>query len=370
VKHLDILAQGVKHWNDWRSHNRDVVPDLGSADLSGRNLEHIDLSDADLHHATLNGAILNGANLASANLSDAELHGAWLMLAKLPSANLQEAYCHSANFNHAILAGANLRGTTFRAADLQMANLDGADLTGANLLRANLAAASLRDADLSHANLLRAQLVDTDLHNATLNGCNVYGISVWDIRGKIREQKDLVITPPSAPSVTVDNLEVAQFIYLLLQNPKIRDIIDTVTSRVVLILGRFSDERKAVLDALRRELRERGLAPVLFDFDKPANKDTTGTVETLARMARMVIADLTDPSSIPHELATVVPYLRTTPVLPLRLKGSSGYSMFDDLLAYDRWVLPVHHYENAEALIAELAAVLAPAEERLKLLRP
>jgi len=170
--------------------------------------------------------------------------------------------------------------------------------------------------------------------------------------------------------MTVDNLEVAQFIYLLLSNPKIREIIDTITSRVVLILGRFTEERKAVLDALRNELRRRGLAPVLFDFDKPASKDTTGAIETMARMARMVIADLTDPSSIPHELATVVPYLRTTPVVLLRLKGTGGYSMVNDLLAYDRWVLPVHEYESEELLIAELGDVLAPAEERLKLLRP
>jgi hypothetical protein len=31
-------------------------------------------------------------------------------------------------------------------------------------------------------------------------------------------------------------------------------VIDTITSKAVLILGRFTDERKAVLDALREEL--------------------------------------------------------------------------------------------------------------------
>jgi hypothetical protein len=44
---------------------------------------------------------------------------------------------------------------------------------------------------------------------------------------------------------------------LLLHNQKVRDVIDTITSKVVLILGRFTDERKAVLDALREELRKR-----------------------------------------------------------------------------------------------------------------
>ncbi len=71
-------------------------------------------------------------------------------------------------------------------------------------------------------------------------------------------QLNLIITPPEEPTViTVDNLEVAQFIYLLLHNEKIRHVIDTITSKVVLILGRFTPERKVVLYALREELRKR-----------------------------------------------------------------------------------------------------------------
>ena len=52
--------------------------------------------------------------------------------------------------------------------------------------------------------------------------------------------------PPEESEVTVDDLEVAQFVYLLLHNEKVRRVIDTITSKVVLILGRFSiPERKA-----------------------------------------------------------------------------------------------------------------------------
>jgi hypothetical protein len=108
-------------------------------------------------------------------------------------------------------------------------------------------------------------------------------------------QEDLIITPGDEPGITVDNLEVAQFIYLL-HNEKIRDVIDTITSKVVPILGGFTEERKVVLDALREELRRRDYTPVLFDFDKPASKDLTATVQTLANMARFIIADVTDPS--------------------------------------------------------------------------
>ena len=164
------------------------------------------------------------------------------------------------------------------------------------------------------------------------------------------------------PVVTVDSIEIAQFIHLLLNDRSVRQIIDAVTSKVVLILGRFSEQRKAVLDTIRERLRRSNFTPVLFDFDRPRSKDVTGTVETLTRLAGFIIADLTDPSSIPHELATVVPFLRTTPVLPLRLAGSGGYSMFADLSRYP-WVLKTHEYKDADSLIAALPEVIAPAEQ-------
>lgn len=58
----------------------------------------------------------------------------------------------------------------------------------------------------------------------------------------------------------------------------IRHVVDTITSKAVLILGRFTDERKAVLDALRQELRKRDYLPILFDFAVPATRDMTETI--------------------------------------------------------------------------------------------
>ena len=179
---------------------------------------------------------------------------------------------------------------------------------------------NLREANLSGANILGALLVGADLSGADLTGCHIYGISAWDLKLQRAKQQNLVITR-GAPEITVDNIEVAQFIYLLLHNEKIRDVIDTITSKAVLILGRFTDEHKAVLDALREELRKRDYLPILFDFAVPATRDITETVSLLARMARFIIADLTDPSSIPKELETIVPSL-AVPVQPL-LEGSS-----------------------------------------------
>jgi hypothetical protein len=84
----------------------------------------------------------------------------------------------------------------------------------------------------------------------------------------LAKQQNLIITEEDEPTVTVDNIEVAQFIYLMLNNQKVREVIDTITSKVVLILGRFTPERKQVLDGLRNELRKRNYLPVMFDFEK------------------------------------------------------------------------------------------------------
>jgi hypothetical protein len=136
------------------------------------------------------------------------------------------------------------------------------------------------------------------------------------------KQKNLIITKSQEPQITVDNIEVAQFVYLLLYNQKIRDVIDTITSKAVLILGRFTPERKKVLDALREELRKQDYLPILFDFDVPSNRDITETVSLLARMARFIIANLTDPSSIPKELEAIVPHL----AVPVQLRGPTAHT--------------------------------------------
>lgn len=180
------------------------------------------------------------------------------------------------------------------------------------------------------------------------------------------EQRDFVITKDDESTITVDNLEVAQFIYLLLNNDKIRDVIDTITSKTVLILGRFTPERKSVLNALREELRARDYLPILFDFDKPSSRNLTKTVSTLAHMARFVIADITDAKSIPQELQRIVPSLPSVPVQPLLLASEKSFGMFQDFRDYP-WVLPPFCYEEPSVLIASLAEkVLDPAELKVK----
>jgi hypothetical protein len=175
------------------------------------------------------------------------------------------------------------------------------NLGGAHLILANLIEANLSGANLSGAGLNTVTLVETDLTGADLTGCRIYGVSAWRLKLDNVKQQNLIITPANEPEITVDNIEVAQFVYLLLHNPKIRDVIDTIGKKGVLLLGRFTEGRIEILERLRTKLRELGFVPMVFNFDKPDTKNFTETVRLLANLSHFVIVDISNPRSAPLE---------------------------------------------------------------------
>lgn len=401
-KHLTHLKEGVAHWNRWRLRNPSVQPDLRdtnlrgvslpgidlsgallrrsrlqNADLSGANLRHArltranlretnfqnaDLRGTSLRKAKISGAVLKGANLADASLAGAKLRNADLSLAILFNVDFADADLSGANLDSAILHCAHLSGTNLQRAHLQAADLTYSDISAANLRNADLSTANLSRASLRGCDLSYASLVDSILTECRLSDCRVFGVSAWRVSLDGAMQQDLIITPPDEPTITTDNLEVSQFLDLLLTSHKLRGIIETITSKVVLILGRFTPARKAVLDRLRFELRRRDYLPIIFDFDKPITRNFTETVSTLAHMARFVIADLTEPRSIPQELQRIVPDLPSVPVQPILQRAQSEWGMFADLLDYGT-MLPVYQYDTMDELVQGLLEnVIAPAE--------
>jgi hypothetical protein len=333
--HLDILQQGVEAWNSWREQNPSIVPDLSKSALSGANLS---------------GANLSGANLSGANLSGAKLFRADLDRALLTGANLSEAY---------------LSGSKLTRANLSEVDLSGANLRGANLSGAYLSEAHLSEADLSDADLTRSTLVKTHLTRTTLTDCSIYGISAWSLNLEGAKQQNLNVSDEGEPAIMVDNLEGAQFIYLLLNNEKIRDVIDTIGEKGVLILGRFTEERKRVLDAIRDRLRELGFVPMMFDFERPSQQDFDETIKTLAGLSRFIIADITNPKSSPLELQATMPdYM--VPFVPIIHEDEEPFAMFQGLQhKYGEWVLDVLEYDSAANLLEVLdEAVVRPALDK------
>jgi hypothetical protein len=178
------------------------------------------------------------------------------------------------------------------------------------------------------------------------------------------------ITDPDKPLITVDNIKVAHFIYLLLNNQEIRGVIDRITAKAVLILGRFSKERKAVLDAILEELRKHNYLPIMFDFPPSYSQATVETLKTLASMARFVVADLTDAKSVLQELQAIVPDFPSVAVRILRKRGQYEPGMLDFIRRFPWVIEDAYEYEDEKDVIPSLKDhVIAPAEAKVRKLR-
>jgi hypothetical protein len=313
-EHLKLLEQGRDVWNAWRKAHPETVPFLRGAQLDGYILSDYDLHDAYLRRAHLKGARLDRCKLREANLSGAHLEGASLVAAEM--------------------AGVNLRAADMRGADL-------------------------RDADLKSA-----ILVDTDLRKSNLSGAHVYGISAWEVSLEGAQQQDLVVTRPGQPRVTTDDLEVAQFIYVLLNHQKLRNVFNTTTQRGVLILGRFGGGGIEVLRAVAAKLRDLGYLPIIFDFERPQQRTYTETVITLAGLCSFVIVDLSG-RSVPQELQATVNTLRM-PFVPILEEGYLPHSMVKDFAELDYFFYPPIKFKTIEELIEQLPEkAIAPAKAYL-----
>ena len=358
---LELLRKGAGNWNSWRAKEALILPKLSGADLSGLDLQGADLHGMELSGANLTKSHLGEANLLRANLNRANLHAANLNCsdssgANLGFADLSASVLRGANLEGAILSGANLRGV-----DLSEASLREADLSGSNLQQAILHSAGLQGADLRFANL-----TDANLTSADLTGSRLFGASAWRVGlDESTRQGGLIITDIGEPEITVDDVEAAQFSYLLLRNDRIRDLINTIGRKNVLLLGRFTQGRIAILERLREELRKRGYVPIIFNIDKQETNDFTGTVRRLAGLSHFVIADITNPKSAPFVLQATVPEVMV-PFQPIIEAGEEPFAMLQDLwINYRDWVFEPLYYSSLDALVGALDdKIIRPAEVR------
>jgi hypothetical protein len=104
---------------------------------------------------------------------------------------------------------------------------------------------------------------------------------------------------------------------------------------------------------------------MVFDFEKPASKDFTETVRTLAGMAVFILADITAPRSVPQEAQVAIPEYMV-PFVPIIETGEKPWAMFQDLwIKYREWVFEPLDYGSVDDLIPRLgSAVVQPALKR------
>ncbi|MBA0885069.1 pentapeptide repeat-containing protein [Flavobacterium undicola] len=360
-QHLELLYSGHEKWNKWRLENPEMKPEFVWAQLDGLDLSYYNFKDGDFNGASLYGTNFSYSNLENTNLQEVIADNAIFIGANLNDVQASNMQACEANFESAILTNWLTYDAKFYDSNFENANLSNSELSGCEFNTANLESANFEFCDLTHCNFTQANLQNAILRNCILVGChfvdnilygtdlsysNIYGVSIWNVSTNENTiQNDLIITAEHEPEITLDNIKVAQFVYLLLNNSEIKDIIETVTSKVVLILGRFTPERKLKLNEIKEILRSHGYAPIIFDFEKPSNRTTQETITTIARLSKFIVADITDPKSIPQELLGIVQSMPSLQVIPIIEKPNEHWGMFDHFLKYE-WVLPIAEYDN------------------------
>jgi len=150
-KQIKIIRSGIAKWNEWREKSCGIIPDL-----SGANLNCLDLRDANLYRTDLSGAILRDANLIGADFREARLY-------------------------RADVSDVNISGTDFYGADLYRADFSGTNLSSSDLSYVDLSYADLNQANLTGSILYSAKFKRTRMINTNFNDVRLEDTTFDDI---------------------------------------------------------------------------------------------------------------------------------------------------------------------------------------------
>ena len=299
-----ILMQGPAVWSAWRQRNPASLvfaspnwyncPGRGGKQMKGKN--RIDFS---------------GMNLSGALILKAFAEGLTLRNCIFENTVFEEG-----DFSRADFSGATFRNTRFNKTIFTGANFDGATIVNCNLNRINLVGASFRVKEITET--------------------VIYGIAAWDlVTSEESKQSRLVIEKTyefysdlirqEKIPMMVDDIELAQFIYYLSNHKKMREAINILNDKGVLLLGRFKDGGLKRLYTVLELLRGKGYMPMIFDFTRPDNLSLTETAVTMAGLSKFVSVDLSG-SSVPAELQAILIQIKK-PVLAF----GNPYALFPDL---------------------------------------
>ncbi|MGQ0801356.1 MAG: pentapeptide repeat-containing protein [Pseudomarimonas sp.] len=303
-------------------------------------VEHCRFRGCDLSHARFDQASIISSSTfddegeMSGVLRDARFDGT-----KLAQVDFGPIFAERADFNRA-----NLNEVTFRGTKLARARFIGSRLT-----RVNFLGTSLKE----------AVFVRNSLTNCKLDEVLVTGVAAWNNKyDEASSDQQRCIIDDHLP-LRIRNIETAQLIDQVCDG-KFANAVNEMTGCAVLLLGRFDKAGRERLDVLRRGLEEQGYLPLIFEFVPPTDRTVTETVVLLAHMVKFIVADLSDPRSVGHELRSIIPTLGV-PVVPVISANQDAYSMFGDYWRYD-WVLDIVRYGSTQELAdILLSRIISPA---------
>lgn len=322
------------------------------------NFSNLDCSNSKFINVNFESCNFDHAIFQGARFLDVSFHGCQITKCNLDRSNIVRCKFNRSNCAISSFVSSMVQNTSFNNSNLSRCNFKSGEIQNSSLTGANLSNTSIIDMKLQDIDLSFARLINTKIYDSELISCRVFGSSAWKCDIINSKQENIVITPKDDFEVCVDSIESAQAIYMFLANSKIRNFIDSSSKTLCLILGRFTEKRISVLKTIKKQINESGNIAILFDFAKPSSRNFTETVTLLAHLSKIIIADISDPRSIPHELQTIVPRLPSVRVLLIQEKASGTYAMVEDLSCYS-WVEKIFHYDTIEELSEYIKSKIA-----------
>ena len=315
--------------------------------LNDASIEDTDFSDSCLIQSNLNhlDAInnkFNKANLSDSSIYDSRISGIFNSTIIINSV-LMMTYFSDSNFIKVRLNDTNLNESHFQDCSFNDSDLTMVDFKNAKILNVMFKKCYMNNinffcADLSGSQFINSSMDFVQLSNSIVDdtsfiNCSVYGAAIWNLQGRTKQESNIKITiPTSSNQISVDGIETAQFFNMIVENAKISKMLDVASSKVVLILGRFTPERKKILDALKKLLLSSDYIPILFDFDCPELKTTQETINILAGLSHYILADVTEATSTLQEIQSIVGDFPTITIIPIIEKGNRWPSMWDSFI--------------------------------------
>lgn len=348
-EHLEIFNHGPKIWNEWRKANPQIEPDLSGAFIYphfARKEKNRPLHKGDV------------------TISDP----------KNPF-NFSRTNFHKSSFESAVFPGADMRYCYLYESDMSSAGFPGADFSGSMIRKVYCRGTDFSNARFVDCVLNNSTFIGVNFSGALIEGCNVYGVSAWEILLDDKTiQKELFLhrdnfsrkdlaTRSDNPSF-VDDIALAQFLYFISQENGFGKSLKQLNKRSVLLLGKFREGGLELLKSVGDILRKWNYIPIIFDFEPSAHTNLIENVLTMAGMSKLVLANL-EGSSVPAELAKVASNFRTPVIAWIHdARHDQVYAMFKDLIAQDH--VQYFTYTNSENLEQQLAKEIQKAEKYIE----
>jgi len=359
-----LLRSSATSWNEWRQKNEFLPLDFSNAQLMTQIFTGFDFSNCNFRYANLmdcelKNVIFNNSDLSFADLSQSRLINANFSETRLFRSQFNHSNLRNAKFSHVDVINADFLGSLLSSVSIDSSKIDFCIFDDADFSKSIISSTSLMGSSFYKTNLSESLVINcilkgsvfinTNIEQTSFENCNIFGISCWKMTGTPKLMRNLNISDFKENKITLDNLEIAQFLYLLLNNSEINLVIDNITTKIVLILGRFSDEQKPILDLIRLKLPTYGYIPVIFDFNPPSTRDLDETISILAVLSKFVIVDITDPRSTPHEMKGFIESHPSIPVQPIIRYDQREYGMFEHFKNY-HWVQQTQIYRDINDL--------------------